>query len=72
MRGRGARGEGRGGGDEEEEEEEGWRFTSISECEVDPDSGFICCLETKLTILVHGDIFSPRLKRFISVLPGRK
>lgn len=45
-------GRGKGGGDEgeKEEEEEGWWFTSISECEVDPDSGSICCLETKLTI----------------------
>lgn len=45
-------------GEGEGERRTRWWFTSISECEVDPDSEFICCLETKLTILVQGDIFS--------------
>lgn len=40
----------RGGGEGEEEEREGGGVPSISECEVDPDSGFISCLETKLNI----------------------
>lgn len=42
-------GGGRGGG--------GGGSTSISECEVDPDSGFISCLETKLKFCFMAIIF---------------
>lgn len=52
----------KGRGEGEEEEGVGVS-TSISECEVDPDSGFISCLETKLKFCFMAIIFlSPPLK----------
>lgn len=47
----------RGGGRARRRRCGGGGFTSISECEVDPDSGFISCLETKLKFCFMAIIF---------------
>lgn len=57
----------------------GWRgggamLTAISECEVDPVSGFIGCIETKIRTLCYWGFFffSPLQKREILTLRGKR
>lgn len=66
---------------EEEEDGEGGdggggeaMLTAISECEVDPVTGFIGCRETKIRTLCYWGIFffSPLQKREILTLRGKR